>query len=449
MSKDTLLVNYACVAAFKKRYYGRVLMREHVRGGMVRFASGSISYPDGMKADEDLWGYIIEKGNVKYFLESKDSDGNLIDYRTVMPIFGEGLVPFSYRDVVYHQVTNPVPAVLKPNKKMSFRQFVDKLACLPHTNPKHQRLLWFIVLTQMMDRANFRVCSPPATGKDSVVATVGNLLGNAATITQPTIAKLEFRTTYKLLVINEAVNIPKSTWENIEFFAMEVGDFRPSIEKRSRSTEDREVLDVADFSLNMFYNDVDTFPRCGDADFEFFEDKVPEAVVNRFMPIRLYGHYTHDFNEIQAINIDEFVEKHFDEYRSIVSTFVHFKEQLFDIPVRWEMSIPETIPGTHQKFPERWRTNAQKLLRVVQLYSENEAEYKAWEKVLWDAVEDYHTMLTFQREITRIKESMSSKDFHELRASLKKFDTFKQKLAKVKRSNDTPDYAGLTQWGGQ
>lgn len=446
MSNDTLLVNYACASAFKRKLYGKILMREHVRGGMVRFPAGSIVYPDGNKAEDDLWGYVIEKANVKYFLESKDAHGNLIDYKKVMPIFGEDLVPFSYRDVVYHQITRPVPAVLKPNKKMSFRQFVDKLACLPHTNPKHQRLLWFVVLTQMMDRANFRVCSPPAAGKDSVVATVGNIFGNAATITQPTIAKLEFRTTYKLLVINEAVNIPKSTWENIEFFAMEVGDFRPSIEKRSRSMEERETLDVADFSLNMFYNDVDTFPRCGEPEFEFFEDKVPEAVVNRFMPIRLYGHYTHDFNEVQNINVDKFIEDNFDTYRSLVSTFGHFREQLFNLPVRWSMSVPEDVPGTKHRFPERWRINAEKLFRVIQLYCESEEEYRTWEKVLWDAVEDYHTMLTFQREFTRIKESMSNKDFQELRGSLKKFDTFKQKLNKIKRSNDTPDYAGLTQW---
>jgi hypothetical protein len=110
------------------------------------------------------------------------------------------------------------------------------------------------------------------------------------------------------------------------------------------------------------------------------------------------------------------------------------------------MNIPETVPTTHQKFPERWRINAEKLLRVVQLYSESEAEYRTWEKVLWDSVHDYYDMLTFQREITRMKESMSKKDFDELRASLKKFDTFKQKLSKIKRSSDTPDYAGLTQW---
>jgi len=446
MSKDTLLVNYACANAFKRRFYGKVLMREHVRGGMVRFASGAITYPDGQKAEEDLWGYVIEKANIKYFLEAKDAHGNLIDYRKVMPIFAEELTPFSYRDLVHNHIGKPVPAVLKPNRRMSFRQFVDKLSCLPHTNTKHARMMWFVVLTQMMDRANFRVCSPPSFGKDSVVGIVGNIFGNAATITQPTVAKLEYRTTYKLIVVNEAVNITKASWEVIEPFALEVGDFKPEIEKRSRSLEERETLSVADFSFAFFYNDVDTFPRVGDADFEYFEDKTPDAVINRYMPMRFYGTYTHDFNEVQTINVENFIDENFDTYRSLVSTFTHFKEQLFDTPIRWTMNIPENVPTTHQKFPERWRINAEKLLRVVQLYSESEEEYRTWEKVLWDSVEDYHVMLQFQREFTRMKEQMSSKDFQELRGSLKKFDTFKQKLAKIKRSNDTPDYAGLTQW---
>jgi hypothetical protein len=446
MSKETLLVNYACVSAFKRAFYGKVLLREHVNGGMVNFSAGSIKFPDGETSDRPFWGYVLEKAGVKYFLETVDTEtGDRIEIRKVLPVFPEGLIPFGYRDNVYELITKPKPAILKPNKRMSFKQLVDKISCLPHTNPEHIKMLWFVVLTQMMDRANFRVSTPPGTGKDSVVDIIGNLVGNAATIVRPTPAKLEYRTTYKLLVINEIVGLPKADWELIEQFILDVAAFKPEVEKRSRAFDkSMEVLNVSDFSLGVFYNDVDTY---GNDEVEYVDDTAKGAVLDRLPALRLYGTYSHDFNEIQGINIDDFVKENFDTYRSLVSTFTYYKELLFNIPLKWEMSIPTHIPGNQLKFPERWRINCEKLLRVIQLYSESEEEYRNWEKVLWGAMEDYQDMLTYHREFPKVKEKLSRKELHDLRQGMKKLNTFKQKITKLRRnSNETPDYAGLTQW---
>jgi hypothetical protein len=423
-----------------------VLTREHVAGGMVRFAENEIVFPDKEKSERPFWGHILEKNGRKYFLETVDTEsGERIDIRKVLPMFAEGLVPFAHRGTVYDLITKPKPATLKPNKRMSFKQLVDQLSCLPHTNPKHARMLWFIVLTQMMDRANFRVSSVPGFGKDSVIDIVGNLVGGAATIVRPTPAKLEYRTTYKLLVVNEIVGLPKADWELIEQFILDVAAFKPEVEKRSRAFDkSMETLNVSDFSFGLFYNDVDTYS--GD-EVEYVDDIAKGAIVDRLPALRFYGTYQHDFNEVQTVNVEDFVKENFDTYRSLIATFAYYKEKLFDLERKWDMKIPSRVPGTNVPFPERWRINCEKLLRVVQLYSESEAEYRTWEKVLWDAMEDYQDMLKYHQDVPLVRERLSKKEWFDVKAAVKKATTFKQKLAALRsQGGQQPDYAGLTQW---
>lgn len=687
------LLHYECISEFKKQFYKKLLTHEHLIGGEIKL--DKLSFPDNTTDESaNFWGYILEKNGERYLLPSRDTTGKYTNIKDIFPLLAKDLQKVAYQGKAYWMIKKPIKAKFRPIKTMSFRTLVDTISNLNHTNPNHRRLMVLMGFTQMMDRANYRIATPPGCvdadteymtlngwkkiaqyhpgekvlqydkktgnasfilpsnyiklpckqmynfqnkftnqmfsddhtlllrktngdlveentkefverhnklnygvcnrnqlttfsinrkgidltdnelrvmvavmadghylkrvrnpnrvqlqfkkerkivrlryllkkanikfievtykntytrfkfnaplvdkaykgfwessreqlkiicnevfnwdgnennqfftknkrsadfiqyaitscgftanmntytrsecnkeftvtrgtrnsfsmhnnqgnhkislvdtldglkysftvptgylvlrrnnnifithncGKDSVVDTIGSLFGSAATIENPTVAKLEFMTSIKWLAVNEVIDIPKVEWRNIEQFLLSTGAHKSEVTKRSRAISGvKETLDISEFSLSLMYNDISDYSDMT----KYIDFVAKKAVLDRFPPFRLYGTFTEDFNTIKEINVKEYVKEHFDDYKSLIYAFTYFKENLLG-----EMSCYNIV--ALDKFPQRWTYNIHKLLRVIDIYCESQEEFNTYIQLINDSIKDYKSMLRY------------------------------------------------------
>ena len=379
------LLYYDCLTVFKKQFYKDLLTQEHLKG---EFQANKIRYTDGTREETaNFWGWELFRNGEHYIIPNKDSKGKTIKIEECFPIKVNCSQKVAIGKEVYTRVTDFSALKFQPLQTMSFKKFIDTFSTFDHSNPEHQKLNWFIAFTQMMDRANMRVSTPAGFGKDSSVDILGNLIGNAATIENPTLAKLEFMTFYKWLAVNEVVDIGSSEWRNIEQFLLAAGAFKPEITKHSRAmiAGSKDILNISEFSLSLMYNDIDHYPDQS----KYFDFVAKDAVKNRFPPMRLWGTLKEDFNSIKGLDIELMVSQSHDIYKELLNNYTFYKQNMIQLLHKYDCS------GLVSNVPERWKINMGKLLNIIDLYCETQEEFNHWLTVINHAMADYQNMLTY------------------------------------------------------
>jgi len=379
-------LHYSLVEEYKKQQYKGLLTSSNVTSDKIHI--NKVTFPGGETNDNyDFWGYTLEKDKTKYLLSSIDDKGKEVMLKELLPIFPspedeEGLEDVAHRGQAYRLINKPVPARISPERKMSFRQLVDTLSSSSHTNKRHQILNTIITLIQRIYRANVRICTPPGFGKDSMIVILDNIIGGCGSVTNPTVAKLEYMTYLNHLVINEVSSIRKSEWDVIQQFLLDTGDFKPSTFKRSRGV--KEIIDLSKLSLSLFFNDISTYANTS----KFFDNKTDDNAKDRYLPLRLHGRYDESFEEITTVDVKAFIKDNFSFYKDIASSTFYYIEQLNNEQKRFV--VPDLT-----KYPERWRNNLAWILKGLNVYSDTEEEYIMWFGVVRNAIKDYDDMLKF------------------------------------------------------
>lgn len=413
------LLYYDCINQFKRSYYKDLLNTEHITSGEIHI--NKMHYPNGTEDTEaNFWGYSLEKDGVKYLLPVKDLHGNIIKLFETLPILVTESIKISNKNQAYLLIKKYNTARFKPVKTMTFKEIVDKMSSFEHTNNTHQKLLWFIAFASMFDRANFRVCTPAGFGKDSSVTILGNLIGGALSIVQPTIAKLEYRTHSKWLVVNEVNDIGTTEWNTVQQFLLDVGDHKPEVEKHSRAVMNgvKETLDISKLSITLFYNDINHYPNQD----KYFDFVTRKAVLDRFPAFRLYGNITEDFNQIKDIDVSKFVTEHESDYKELVYGITYYKEF-------FNRELKHFKVENLRVMPQRWKTNIGRLLKIIDLYCETQEEFNYWIGVINASLTDYAKMIEFGKMYNELKNVHGKKKgFLELNALLSSVNTYKERL---------------------
>jgi hypothetical protein len=240
-----------------------------------------------------------------------------------------------------------------------------------------------------MDRVNFRVCTPPSFGKDGVVDICGHLIGSAATVENATRAKLEYMTVLKLLAVNEVVDISAEKWRETEQFLLQVGAMKPSVTKTSRGVAGvGEILDISNLSITLMYNDIDRYP----AKKKFFDEVCSDQLKDRFLPIRLYGALQEDFNSMKDVNAQEFVINNKQLYEDLIRTFTYYCENYHRELKKFSA---EKFDKELRSMRGRWRINIARIMKFIDLYSDDQQEFNKWVALLLEANNDYLVMTEF------------------------------------------------------
>ena len=423
------ILNYTLINEFKKQFYKNLLTTEHVQGEEVRM--DKITYSNG-EAEEfaNIWGYILKKDNIKYILQINRPNNSFYKLKDLLPVMARDTEKVAYRGVSYQLISKPVSAKFQSKKMMEFKMFVDKLSSHKHSNPDHQKLLWFIGLSHILDRSNSRISTPPSFGKDSVVDIIGNLFGNACTIVSPTLAKMEYMTNFKWVAVNEVVDITKDKWRDIEQFLLDAGAFKPEIAKHSRAISNgvKEILDISEFSLSLLYNDIDNYTNKT----QYFDSIAKDALKDRFPAFRLYGGFTEDFSDVRNVNIKDFVSGVLVEYKDLLYTFTYFKDNLYGELHHFRTEVFNDLLLNGRRLPERWKLNIQKILKMVDLYCDGQKEFDEWCIILRDSLIDYNEMLKYPSLVEGLNRRLSGKKFSNFMKGVVECKTFTQKNLMIK-----------------
>jgi len=353
----------------------------------------------------DFWGYLFIKDGENFLIEASDEKGEKLDIKSLLPIEGRDLEEVAdTKGNVYYLVRRPVPKVIVGERKHSVKEFVDNMTLLKHSNPSHQKLLMMMGLSQLWDRSNYRVASVKGAGKDNTVDSCMDLYGGCCTIESPTIAKLEERATVlKWLAVNEIVSLSNDAWEIIQQFLLKAGAHKNTITKRSRAFGIvGETIDISKFSISLFFNDIDHYPKME----EYFDYVTSDQVKDRFPAFRLYGGYVEDFNSMKGINIEEFVKVNLSWYVDMVKSFVFYKANINNCLHNWNQT-------RFMKHEGRDKTNMSKLINIIDAYSESQAEFDSWADIVNDAMMDYHEMLSYPHLEKAVIDKIGAEAWHQ------------------------------------
>jgi hypothetical protein len=417
------LFYYDVLSQLRSQIFSGCLTSANIQGGFVHWdelkaVNGSYQF--------NFWGYALEKNKVKYLLPTIKHNplGEVVeekDIKLILPLkfSPNSTTKVSYRGVVYELINSYNSLYIPPTQTMPFRQLVDTLSCFTHTNPTHWKLWWFIVLSQLFDRANFRVSTPAGFGKDSAVDTSNSLLMNCGTVENPTIAKLEERAyRLKLLVVNEVVDITKDNWRQIEQFLLATGAHKNEVTKRSRAFGGvEETINISKLSLTLMYNDIDHY-----SDMSVYLDSVSKhAVLDRFPPLRLYGRLKEDFNSVKNTNIVALTTLMIPEYKELVGNMYYFRDNI-------EKHTKTFDDSRLIDLPERWKLNIHRLLKIISAYCETQEEYDKWIEVINSAHVDYMDMVKYPQTIEKFKKRLTVEKLNQEVAFMKKIPTFTERL---------------------
>lgn len=382
--KEVTKLHYQLLGKYKELQYKGVLTSGNVSSDKIHI--NKVTVPGGDEiTNYDFWGYALSKDRENYLLSSIDAQGNEIVLRDLLPIYPEGLETVSSKGVAYKIITRPVPARIKPEKKITFKEIVDSLNSVSHSNSNQRKLFIIMSLLSRLTRVNFRVCTPPGYGKDSIVDTMEDLIGSCGSVSNPSVAKLEYMTYLKWLVINEVSNISKADWASVQQFLLDTGAMKESTFKRTRASSGvEEIIDLSKLSIGLFYNDITEYTDQKG----FFENKADGNVKDRFIPFRFHGSLNEDFTLINNVNPESFVKDNFDYYRDLAASILYYIEHYYDEVVHYEH--PDISCYT-----ERWQQHLKTIFNGLSLYAKDQEEFSVMAVELLNAIKDYNDMLLF------------------------------------------------------
>jgi len=383
---DSRLLHYRCIDTFRKKFYKDLLTKEHMQFAQIQIQK--LRFPDGQLEEEaNFWGYLFVKNGAKYLISSTGDSGEEIKVADMLPIMPMDIEKVANtKGEVFFLVRRPVSVRFKEEQKHTPKKFIDSLSGLSHTMDVHKKLSWMLALSQLWDRSNYRIATPAGFGKDSVIDICNSLFGDCGTIESPTIAKLEDRASVlKWLVVNEVVDLGKTEWDVIQQFLLAVGGHKNEITKHSRAFQNvKEVIDICNFSMSLFYNDITHYPN---AQKKYFDMTTKSAVLDRFPAFRFYGKFTEDFNSIGGLDIDSFVENNMDTYKDLLYSFHYYKKNHIKHLHKYDRSKLMKMSSNRDS------TNINKLLNIVDLYSDTQEEFNMWVDTINLSLEDYYCMV--------------------------------------------------------
>ena len=417
--KKELLLHYVALSEFTKQFKSKVLDVEHLdEKGEIHLRK--LTLPDGHEDDRaNFWGWQLHKDGDTYLISNSDKEGNKVSIKDILPIVPAIVEKVANNGKVYKYVRKYNTVKFQSIKKYSFRDLVDFLSDIPHTNIIHRKLATILGISSLLDRANFRLSTPPGFGKDSIVDTLGNLMGGCATIENPTLAKLEREASLQdWLAVNEVVDIAKGDWRLIEQFLLAAGAFKPTITKRSRAFGGvGETIYISKFSISLMYNDVDCYPNAD----KYFDMVTKKAVIDRFVPFRLYGTFRTNFTEIDTIDVEQFVKENTSIYKDLLYTLTYYSNNA-------QQELSNYNSDKLMQLKPRWKTNILKLLKYIDLYCENQEEFDEWIGIINSCIKDYEAMINYPAFHNVLLEKYGEKKMKEIDAMLKTKKTFTERI---------------------
>ena len=366
-----------CITEFNTELYANIFTEENITSKKKAIKIGVNPEP--------FYGFYLEKGREVYFV--LDNDSKELPFKIVES------EETDYKGEVFKIITRVCPITIPAEKRMSFRELVNKTPSFKHTNQYHFLLYKIIAIASHMDRVNYRVSTGAGFGKDSVVSIISQLVDSTANLYGATFAKLEFVLMNNLIILNELGNLKKDEKINMQEFLLAVGAYFNTYTKRTRRTNTtQEQYDVSKLSLIIFYNLPEYYRNKAQ---EYFDQMFTKAVINRFIPFVFEGQLTTAFDTV--IDSHMIMEKNRALYKDVIATLNYFKENKLN-------SIKYVVDKSVIKFSDelmRYERTFNTLLKYVAEYADSQEEFDGLSKELFRCYKNYDKLLLAEEEELR------------------------------------------------
>jgi len=371
----TNLFNYDLVQAFNYQYYKDKLDNIHISDS-EKFVS-KVKDEVGEEEELNLRVFPMKKNNKNYLLPR--------DFLKELPIevLDEKFV--SINKDGYYLITDRVPTGLRPTKMYDTNfDFLKDFCKFEHSNQRDFTLYKIIMLTALIKRLNVRISTNPGFGKDSISNVLRLITGNIGVVHNPTMAKIEYLLTNKILVTNEVAGIKADDRTNLEQYYLLCGDFNNVYEKRSIANYKgtQNTYDIGKLSNIVFYNNIDCYPSKKQD--KYFDKMFQRAVRERFLPFKFSGRITEQFTEV--LNKEKVALENKDFYKKIIKHLNYLTDN-FDSEVHGYEHDVEV------EFSDRWLRNWNTIVTGIDVFTPDEETFKFFVRLLYDKYRNYVEMI--------------------------------------------------------
>jgi hypothetical protein len=360
--------HYSTLHEFNAQYYKDLLTNSHISDDRKPIKVH----------DETHIFYPLRKDRVIYALPE--------EHIRELPILVTDSFTQTYYGKVYDIITSFKSAKFRPEKHFEFRQVVEDLCDFEHEEPQDFVAWKIMALAALLGRCVYRVSSPPAFGKDSVMKVLGYLTSNVVVIANPTVPKLEYRLSNKVIMLNEFANLNAESRSGMEHFLQSVGDDSNTYEKQSRASQGTtESYDIGELSVVAAYNDKDCYPTNS----KYFDDAFGKQTLQRYIPIKFKGKIKEQIKNVG--DPKKAAEEHGDYLQKFMRTLLYYKDnwrEELQPKKSWKLKTAKDYG-----LKNRWANNYDRIRDFVMLYSETPEEAQGLLNLLWNRHVDYMKMV--------------------------------------------------------
>ena len=297
--------------------------------------------------------------------------------------------------IIYRLITSPEVLQLTPEATIPFKEFIDKIwNPMEHTSTMDWTFLKLLSFATSHKGIKLKLCSPPATGKNSNFTISRYIHNNIVKISKPSQAKLYYTIYFNQTILpDEMTSLTSQQIAEVEGTFCQIADESPELEKNTMSQKyDMNTADIANTSI------IFTYQRRQDIkNGKFFDDiwKNPAAMKDRYPAIILEGKITEQMPKLSRSEACAIMEENYQEMRIIAKNRLYYTKNIAKLKKPYNNDL--------LGLKRRHRINFEGFLDVLSVYCQDQEEYNNW--LIWinERVKRYQDMendeVTFESDI--------------------------------------------------
>lgn len=390
MSKR-FVYHYDVYAQYNDRYLANTIRQDHVKQN-VMWAAKRIQ-ENGMTVDLPETELLqVEYDGKPYLLPSTyvDKTGDTKDTESSLPIqFSEhGLQKWAYSGKVYGYVPTINSVKLRREQKFGYREYIDTVYCpYEHSNPLDYLVAKLMMQSSHDRRCCFRIATPPAFGKNSLLDPFAKLRCDAVLFQPGSLPALYRRMNNRIMGLNEVCGVKKEVKEVLIRFLEDAGDGSAFFERDKIDMKfGKDRYDISKMSVVLFYNRVCDLETGSDKKLAFFDYVFPGKIRNRFFPVCFSGGLLERFTKpLDAVAEYEANKQDIIDFQRTIG---YYQENIHQHMHGWKRR--GYFEGSRMV---RWAETFDSILHSFDAYANTQEEFTFLETVLINRHECYNRMM--------------------------------------------------------
>jgi len=381
--------HYLVWKSFNTKIYQKTLTSEHITNNgnkkhigdvfkIIKDATGNVSVEECYVVNKNC--LFIEKNGIKYILQEAWEDCFPLNVKEYYECYLK-----KSDTTIYRMITKPSSVKIGVEKNLPLKALINVWNNVEHSDMKTWTFLKIQAIASKAKGGKYRLCSPPASGKNANDIILHMIFNNNIRVSKPTLAKLETLLYYNQKVVpDEMTSLTTAQVKEIEGTILQIADESPVFEKHSKAQrKDMNEIDISSTSLIFTYNDKNSLG----SDSKFFDDiwQNKQAFNSRYPALLLEGEVISQLRKINKAEAEDVMLTNFDKLRTIAKNIAYYVTNMKDEIKPYDTSLLN-MKGRH-------KSNFQCVIDALTAYCDSQQELDEWMIWINDKVEAYKDMV--------------------------------------------------------